>query len=44
MMAMSGPGAPTGLATVMTYQAPLARPEKLKRLFWSQTVRLTKAE
>ena len=40
----SGPGAPTGLATVMTYQAPLARPEKLKRLFWSQTVRLTKAE
>ena len=44
MTAMSGPEPLTGLATVITYQAPLARPEKLNALLASQTARLTKAE
>ena len=44
MMAMSGTPPPMGLATVITNQAPFARPWKLKRLFASQVVRRTKAE
>ena len=46
MMATSRPGAPgvTGLATVITNQAPSGRAEKAKWFCASQVVRRTKAE